>query len=266
MAGHTGATSIDNLDATWTSIQILCAGLSDDEWDRPTGCPGWTVKDTISHLVDYEAGAVGRPRPDHVPADLPHVKNPLGEANEVGVDARRSTPGSDVLAELAEVTAERLVQLRGMTEEDFAREIVTPAGPGTVDDMLTLRVMDTWSHEQDIRRALGRPGHDSGPVVEQAVGYFTRFLPLLVGKRAGAPDGSSVVFAIGDAAPLWIAVAGGRANVVAALPGAPTVALTMPAATFAAHVGGRSDAPDDAVIEGDVALGAAVIAALGFMP
>ena len=266
MTSTTGPSSIDHLEATWASIQALCADLTEAEWDTPTGCPGWTVKDNISHLVDYEAGAIGRPRPDHVPAGLSHVKNALGESNEVGVDARRGTSGAEVLAELAEVTAERLAGLRCLTDDDFQREITTPAGPGTLNDMLTLRVMDTWSHEQDIRRALGRPGHDTGPVVDEAVGYFTRFLPLLVGKRAGAPEGSSVVLAIGDQDPVTITVTGGRAGVVDSLSGEPTVALAMSAPTFAALVGGRSDAPGDVVVQGDAGLGAAVIAALAFMP
>jgi hypothetical protein len=29
--------------------------------------------------------------------------------------------------------------------------------------------MDNWSHEPDIRRAVGRPGHTEGPAVQQAV-------------------------------------------------------------------------------------------------
>jgi uncharacterized protein (TIGR03083 family) len=266
MGEHTAPASVDNLERGWTSIIELCDGLTDEQWAMPTGCPGWSVQDQIAHLIDYEAGARGRPRPDHVPADLSHVKNPLGEANEVGVDARRGQPGAAVLDELREVTTARLAQLRALGEEDYAREVPTPAGPGTVSDMLRLRVMDTWSHEQDIRRALGRPGHETGPVVDEALTHFTQFLPLLVGKRAGAADGQSVVFVIGDRPPVRILVEGGRAKPVDALPGEPTTTLTMPASTFAALVGGRSDAPDDVVVQGDAELAQRVLGALGFMP
>jgi uncharacterized protein (TIGR03083 family) len=171
-----------------------------------------------------------------------------------------------VLAELREVTAARLAQLRSLTDADFDREVPTPAGPGTVSDMLRLRVMDTWTHEQDIRRALGRPGHETGPVADEAVTYFTRFLPIIVGKRAGASDGQSVVFVLGDHPPLRILVEGGRANVVDQLPGDPTVELTTSAPTFSALVGGRSDVPDDVVVRGDADLGRRVLDHLGFMP
>ena len=266
MGEHTGRQSIDNLERGWASISELCDGLTDEEWATPTGCPGWTVQDQISHLIDYEAGALGRPRPDHVPADLSHTKNALGESNEVGVDARRGRSGPEVLEELREVTAARVAQLRGLSDEDFAREVPTPAGPGTVSDMLRLRVMDTWSHEQDIRRALGRPGHDTGPVVEESLDYFGRFLPLLVGKRAGAADGQSVVFVLGHEPPVRILVTDGRANTVDQLPGEPTATLTMPATTFAALVGGRSDVPDDVEVAGDAALAQRVLDTLGFMP
>lgn len=267
MAAPAGRSSIEHLDLTWRSIVDLCGDLTDEEWARPTGCPGWSVQDQISHLIDYEAGALGRPRPDHVvAAGLDHLKNPLGEANEVGIDARRALPGAAVLAELVEVTAARLQQLQGLTDADFAREVTTPAGPGTIDDMLDLRVMDTWSHEQDVRRALGRPGHVSGPAADHAVDFFTKFLPFVVGKRAGAPDGSSVQLAIGDRPPIRVLISEGRGALVDASDGEPTVTLTMPVTTFAAVAGARSDVPGDLVITGDEDLGRRVLASLSVMP
>jgi uncharacterized protein (TIGR03083 family) len=194
------------------------------------------------------------------------VKNPLGEANEVGVEARRRLPGREVLAELREVAAARSGQLRALTAEDLAREVTTPAGPGTMADMLTLRVMDTWSHEQDIRRALGRPGHIAGPAVDEAVGYWAQYLPFVVGKRAGAPDGATVVIEVGDGHRSAIEVVDGRARAAASLDGEPTVTLTMPTPTFAALVGGRTDAPEDVTITGDEDLGRRVVAGFGVLP
>jgi uncharacterized protein (TIGR03083 family) len=260
--------SVENLAALWSSIESLCADLTEAEWQRPTGCPGWSVKDQLSHLIDYESRAVGRAGPEHDPGERDYVKNPLGQGNEVGVDYRRRFSGAEVLDEFRAVTAERLAQLRALTPEDLARETATPAGPGTVADMLTLRVMDNFSHEQDIRRALGRPGGEKGPAVDEAIGYFCRFLPLVVAKRAGAPDGSVVVFEIGDQPPFTAKVEGGRgAAVDGPAPASPTVVLRMGAGDFAALVGGRADVAADAVeVTGDADLGRRIIASLGFMP
>ncbi|MEY2420324.1 MAG: hypothetical protein QOI95_391 [Acidimicrobiaceae bacterium] len=264
--GKAVSPSIDNLETTWRSIDSLCSTLSDDEWAQPTGCPGWSVQDNLAHLIDYEARALGRPAPEHSPVDVSHTKNAMGESNEVGVDYRRSMPGSKVLNEFREVTAARLAQLQALTTDDLEREIVTPAGPGTVADMLRLRAMDTWAHEQDMRRALGRPGNTQGPAAEEAVGFFAGFLPIIVGKRAGAPDGATVAFEVGDCHRSVIEVVDGRATVSEREPDEVTVALVIPPATFAALVGGRSDVPDDVVINGDEALGRAIVAQLGFLP
>jgi len=257
--------SVENLAITWASIGQLCSGLPDGQWDLPTGCPGWTVKDQLSHLVDYEARALGRPAPGHAPGPLPHVRNEMAGANEIGVDARRPEPGAVVLAEFRQVTGERLVQLRALTGQDLAAPVMTPAGPGTMAGLLTLRVMDSWMHEQDIRRAAGRPGHTDGPAAGEALGYFTQFLPYVVGKRAAAPDGSRVVFRVGGRDPVAVQVAGGRGSLAAGPDGA-TVSLAIPVTTFAALVGGRTDVPDDVAITGDQQLGRRVLASLGLMP
>src|SRR5215471_16187511 len=208
---------------------------------------------------------LGRPAPGHEPGPLPHVKNEMGRVNEIGVDVRRPRPGPEVLAEFREVTGERLARLRTLTGQDLAASAMTPAGPGTMADLLTLRVMDSWMHEQDIRRATGRPGHVDGPAAGEAVGYFTRFLPYVVGKRAAAPDGSKVVFRIGGRDPAAVQVAGGRGS-LATDDGGATVGLAIPVTTFAALAGGRSDVPDDARITGDEALGRRVLGSMGLMP
>ena len=258
---------VEQLRETWQSSAALGAELSEEEWKRPTGCPGWSVQDQVSHLVDYESFALGRPRPDHRTEPLPHIKNDMGTMNEIGVDYRRARTGAEVLAELDEVAAARLERLASLTEDDLDRETQTPIGPGTVRDLLTLRVMDTWSHEQDIRRALGRPGHDSGPVVDTVVEYFSRFFGFAVGKRAGAPEGSTVVFDVVGQAPITVGIEGGRGRLLPEPPAAPTVRLAMDAPTLAALAGGRSDAPVDSVtVTGDEALGRTIVGALGFMP
>jgi uncharacterized protein (TIGR03083 family) len=275
--------SIDNLAATWASLDSLLSSLDEAEWKLPTGCPGWSVQDNVSHLIDYESGALGRPRPTHALVDgdgaggggLAHVRNDLGQANEVGVDFRRSLPGADVLAEFRDVTAARLAQLRSLPDEDLAREMDLPVGRGTMADMLTLRVMDTWSHEQDIRRAVGRPGHVDGPAVDEAVAYFSQYLPIVVVKRAAAPDGARVVFELEGLAPFSVVVDGGRGSLVrgggagsggAAGSGSGAVFLRMPVTVFDALVCGRADVgPSDVEVSGDDELGQRVVGSLGFM-
>jgi uncharacterized protein (TIGR03083 family) len=256
--------AVDLLARTWDSIDPLLADLAKDEWKAPTECPGWSVQDVVSHLIDYESRALGRPGPEHEVGELPYLKNPMGVSNEIGVDWRRQFSGAEVLTEFRDVMAARREQLGALTVDDLAREIQTPVGPGTLTDMLELRLMDTWSHEQDIRRAVGRPGHLDGPAADGAVAYFTKLLPYVVGKKAGAPDGAVVLFDVGGRT-IPIAVAEGRARTVELAPDDPTVRLSMDTATFAALVNGRTNSTDGVTVSGDPALADRVLSNMAVM-
>jgi uncharacterized protein (TIGR03083 family) len=231
---------------------MLSEGLLDDEWTRPTGCPGWTVHDVVAHVVDLET----RLRDGGVVE--------VG-ATEEGVAERRSLSPDALVGALESAIGARLAQLAPLTERDLETPSATPIGTVTLRDALAMRTMDVWVHEQDIRRALGRPGHDRGPVVSAAVDYLAQFLGLVVARRAEAPDGASVQFEVGDDS-FGVAVMDRRGSLVAAAPNA-TVTLTMSAPAFAAFVGGRTDASVDEVdIVGDERLGRRVLDSLGFLP
>src|SRR5207245_11351441 len=116
---------------------------------------------------------------------------------------------------------------------------------------------DCWVHEQDIRRAVNRPGNLDGPVAAAALGRFTGSLGYIAGKKAGAPEGATVVLDIEGpmAETIGVVVSEGRARPIEAeaMPGNPTVRLTMTAETFVCLAAGRW-APDEAVAGGKVAI------------
>jgi uncharacterized protein (TIGR03083 family) len=232
---------VDDLERVWGSLDQLCTELSPDDWQRPTECPGWTVKDIVSHIVGVESLLLGRPVPDHEPAPAPHVRNELGRFNEVEVDYRRSRPPASLLEEFREVTSARLDVLRSLVPDDLGKDSWTPIGPGTVGDLLELRVVDCWVHEQDIRRAAGLPGHMDGPMVGRVLERLARNLGRIVAKAAGCPDGTAAVFVVPGR---WgftatVTVAGGRGSVTEGGHDAPTVRLQMDAETFVCLIAGR---------------------------
>ena len=246
---------VDHMDRVWHSIATLCSSFTEEQWKTPTDCPGWSVKDQVSHLVGAECGILGRPSPDHIPEETGHVKNDVGQRNEVVVDWRRSSPGAKVLEEFQQITRERLGLLKDMSEADFQVETQTPIGPGTVAEFLRIRIFDAWVHEQDIRRAVGLPGHLDGPVAELSVGRVARAMPLVVGKKAAAPDSTTVVFQLtGDAGrSLPIIVEGNRARLLEAEPPNPAVRLTMDVETFVCLGCGRWS-PGDSLASGKVSI------------
>lgn len=267
------AAMVDALDEVWTRLAALGADLTEEEWKRPTDVPGWSVQDNLTHLTDLEAMILGRPAPDHVPPEgLAHVKNDPGARNERFVDSRRGWTGADALAEFVEVTHARVAQLRSYSVEDFAADSWTPMGPGTVHDLLPFRVFDSWVHEQDMRRALGKPGGLSGGAAEESMRRITGTAGYVVGKKAAAPEGSTVVIEL--TAPLAqtiaIGVVDGRARVLDVVPDAPTVRITTDGETYAQLACGRGDpaaarAAGSVRIEGDDELGARVVDELNFL-
>jgi len=262
--------TIDKLAACFASLTDLGSRLTESDWKTASDCPGWTVQDNLSHLVGIERVLNGLPATSHRAPDSPHVKNPIGEANENEIDSRRGMSGTEVLVEWNEIAAARLNTLRTADEEYFAQAAMTPTGPGTVADFLHIRVLDCWVHEQDMRRAVGKPGHLSGPAAEHTIDRLIRTIPIVVGKRAGTPDGATVVIDItgGVHRHVICTVTSGRAAITDVEPEAPLASITMDVETFLVLATGRRTADqmaDRVSYAGDVIHGHKVTSALNMM-
>jgi uncharacterized protein (TIGR03083 family) len=255
------------LDEQFGAVVALAGELSAEQADLPTACPGWSVKDNLSHIIGTEAILLGRPNPEvELPDDLPHVRNDIGRINEQWVEWYRCRPLGDVVVDLAATVAERRAALADMDQAAFDAESFTPAGPDTYGRFMRIRVMDMWVHEQDIREAVGRPGHLDGLAPRAALDEIQAALGYVVGKRAAAPSGASVRFELTGPLSRRIDVeVGDRARVVDRLPRPPSVTLTVPGDHFARLCGGRGADPSLVTISGDRPLGDAVLRSLGYM-
>jgi len=255
------------LDEQFDAVVAVAEGLGPAEWGLPTACPGWSVKDNVSHVIGVEAMLLGRPTPDvALPAELPHVRNDFGRVNEQWIESYRGRTTADVLAGLRGVIAERRAAVSRMDQVAFDAESVTPAGPDSYGRFMRIRAMDMWMHEQDVREAVGRPGHEDGLAPQATLDELTTAVGYVVGKRVGAPPGSSVRFELTGPLARRIDVAvGDRARVVEALDGEPTVTLTLPGLLFTRLCGGRGADPAAVQVQGDPQLGEAVVSHMGFM-
>lgn len=262
---------IDLLRTEWQALAALGHELSGDDWEQATDCPGWSVRDNFSHVLGGELHLLGEPAPEPA-GDTPEwVKNPIGEINEPWIAERRGRPGEEVLAEFEAVTERRLAQLEGMSDEEWNADAFGPTGIVPYHEFLNIRVMDAWVHEQDVRRAVGRPGHHEGPVVEHSLARFVPAMGFVVGKKAAAADGASVRFDLSgpQARRIGVDVVDGRAQVVDDVED-PTVTLTMRDETWWCLSLGRWDGETvlqrgDVEIDGDEDLGRRVVTNMGFM-
>lgn len=257
------------LSSVWSSMQQLGDTLDETQWKLPTDCPGWTVQDNLAHIIGIESVIIGLLEPTvELPADLPHVKNDLGRSNEVWVQSFRGWTGAEVLHEFRVIATSRLNQLRSFTDTDWSAPSWTPVGDGQVRDLIPFRVLDSFVHELDMRRALGRPADFESPGAALTLDRMRGILPVIVGARLRPPDGTRIAFVIEGPGGFTSAFAmhEGRAEALDPAPdplaSGVDVAVHMDADTFVRLVGGRGelDAVAAAVrVEGDASLGRRVV-------
>ena len=268
-----GLRARNALGETWGALAEVCGDLSVTEWALPTECPGWDVKDQLSHLIGIELAIMGEPVPEWGGTLGDHVKNDFAATNEPFVAVRRATPGTSVLAEFVAVTTTRLAQLDALTSAEWGAVGYSPMGQVPHAEFMRVRVFDSWVHEQDVRRALDRPGGSGNAASEISLDHVQRAMPFVVGKKAGCGDGTAVRFDVAglghDQRGFTIAVEGGRARSVGDEV-APTVILSLSSIDFVRLGCGRATsepllAAGAVAVEGDTPAGQCVLAAMNFM-
>jgi len=227
----------------------------------------------VAHVVDIEQLLAGLPRPDHQvdTSSLAHVRSDVGHFTEIGVDARRTHPQSEVLDELRAVIPVRRAQLEAVPEGE---QVMGPFGRlTTMDRLLRMRTFDIWAHEQDIRAAAGIDGGWDTRAAAISCTQMVRGLPYVWARTVGAPEGSTVrVVVTGDQdVDVTIRAAGEGAGEVVEPETEPTVQLEASWPDFMQLACGRIDVDDEGLrsrirLTGDPGLGAALLPALAITP
>jgi uncharacterized protein (TIGR03083 family) len=138
---------------TAAGLGELLGGLGDADWTKPTAVEGGVaVRDLVQHLVGvarYFQGQLGRRKAIDAPTPAHHYPVLRAAAGDLdGADG----PG------LARAWWLEVMQLTGACAE------LGPDHPvayhdlaGTVQGMLVMRTFELWTHDDDIRRAVGLP-------------------------------------------------------------------------------------------------------------
>ncbi len=228
------ATIVGNLELCFDSLDALFGSLDTEQWAVQSLCPDWDVAGIAIHLAAIENMLGGKPVgafAEGLPFEevMAFIGEVDGLSNEAMLERYRST------------IEQRRGDLAATSEADFAEPSMTPVGPGTYGRFMAVRVFDFWVHEQDIRRPLGLPGHESGPAAEMAIDEIEMSLGYIVGKKIGLPDGMSLTIDLTGPVTRQMHVdVQGRATRVESLED-PTVTLTADSTTFALLACGRID-------------------------
>ena len=235
---------IDALEQTWTSVDQLMRSQPPEAYDAPTACPGWSVRDVISHLHGFEQVLRGESVPAYRGEWPDYVHNPIGELNEAVVAAHRGEPGLVVL-DLFRVTTQRsLMALRVLRDEDWERVGWSPEGERPYHRFMETRVLDSWIHLQDIRDALLQPEDDHGPGEEIVVNRFEASLSYVVGKRLTPREGTLIQINLTGrlARTVVIQMVEGRARATGQVNRPADLEISTPVALFWRRAAGRISA------------------------
>jgi uncharacterized protein (TIGR03083 family) len=186
---------VDAFAQTSRAVLELARACSDVDLAQPTECPGWSVHDQIAHVAGVEALLAGHKDPRIEMPHYEHIRNDLGKKVEYAVEVRRARTGAELVAELEHVLAQRLSLLTDPTLTSTSI-IAGPFGPDRAATVMLLRTFDVWTHEQDIRTALRRPGDLDSAAAALCVRAVMDQLPKLVARGAALEPGHPVAIDI----------------------------------------------------------------------
>jgi uncharacterized protein (TIGR03083 family) len=262
---------IDAWSASAQAVLDLVESLDEENLDLATDLPGWTVRDIVAHLAHLESELAGGDRvlasDDAIPADA--LGDPFRTYTEKGVAARRDRPWSELVVELEGAVARLRETLAANPPPDPPADFPRP---GTSwEPLLRDRTVDYWMHEQDIRRAVQRPGGWDSPGAAVTLRVLQASLPFVVGKKVRPAVGTTVGWAVSTPSGTedWVVRMedDGRARPCEVTVADADASLSMSAEAFVLAGGGRA-APEtlDVGLGGDVDLASRVLAAMTVTP
>ncbi|RZI90760.1 MAG: maleylpyruvate isomerase family mycothiol-dependent enzyme [Microbacterium sp.] len=269
------ASRLSDLIETWRSavaeFVALVRDVPEDQWHLPTDLQGWSVKDNAAHTAHLEGVLAGTPE-ETVPVDesAPHLKSFMNIYTEQGVVARREQDMAAIADDIEAAAATRYAELQATPPTDGSA--APPRTPGSIpwdnNTLLSNRPLDVWMHEQDIRRAIGRPGGYDTAGALHTITKFGGALPMVLGKRVAPPAGTVVRLDVPEADVSWTVAIGddGRAAVTEQA-AAPTVLIELSAEDFIVLAGGRRGLEATSpTFTGDEELGRAVLSNFSVTP
>ena len=170
---------IDGLRSQRLRTLELLRGVSDAEWEKEI-VPRWRLREVVAHLVTTDEGNLtGRVFTAGFTRRADQKMISKVEAwNDRQVPRWADRPVAE-LVEGAEKWSLRLERLaRAIPSFVGKRAIITPFGRVSLQWLLSLRIYDEWIHDEDIRRALGRPSDDAPTSIRPVARQLQEGIPV----------------------------------------------------------------------------------------
>lgn len=266
---------VDVLDLFGEDRAALLALLGDldaDDWQRPTACAGWTVRDVALHILGGDLANLSRRRDRFSGASPAPGESVLDFINRFNHDwvaaTRRLSP--PVICELLAVSGPPLFAYFGSLDLMALGGPIEWAGLAAAPVWLDVarEYTERWHHQQHIRDAVGRPGQTEPRFLQPVLSTFAHALPVAF-RAVDAPLGTVVHVQIrGPAGGDWAVTREGNGwELGEGLPPSPAARVSLDQdAAWRLYTKGLPRAAAQAIaIDGDPALGSAVSRAVAII-
>lgn len=211
----------------------LLKSLSAEEWQKPTVCSGWTVKDVALHILGGEIGNISRRRDSfEINASINNWEELVTFINDwnqrwVSVARRISPP---LLVDLLELTGSQLYAYFQTLDPSSLGGPVDWVGPQPAPVWLDLarEYTERWHHQQHIRDAVGRPGLKQPRYLSPVLDTFMRALPRTYQAIHSVENTAVSMTITGDAGGRWsILWENGAWKLYSGVPDKPTAEVVV---------------------------------------
>ncbi len=248
-------------------LRILYS-LESEDWQRPTACEGWSVRDVALHILGDDIGFLSRNRDDDglifVTESFDELVTRINQHNALWISASRRMSRAVLLYLLAVMGDEVYAYLQ--TVDPFAgADTVDWAGTGeaTMGLQIARELTEYWMHHQHISEALGISSLKTRRFLHPVLSAFVHELPRSYDSVTAA-DGTVVrLIVTGEAADSWdLLREGGAWQLYAQVDTEPTSTVTLSDDTawrlFTKGISSQQ-AAQSASISGDADLGAVLL-------
>lgn len=194
-------------------LLVLLRDLAPDDWQRPTVCSEWSVKDIASHLLDGNIRRLSAHRDGYIAPQVPAVFD-----SQADLVAYLTRLNAEWTAATHRISPQMLIELLDFTGPAVADFFATldPYGPalypvGWAGEAMSRNWFDVareyterWHHQRQIIDAVGRPSPiDTHRLYHVVLDTFMRALPFTF-QEVRAGDGALLRVTIaGDAGGDW---------------------------------------------------------------
>ena len=195
------------------ALLALLSTLTPDQWNAPTICPDWSVKDIAAHLLADDLGMLSGRRdgyrsPDVQGRDLSDWDTLIAFINHqnatwvTAMGRLSSRVLIDLLRDSGIQTQTLFESLDPMVMGGTVNWVSNQSGPVWME--LAREYTERWTHQQQIRDAVTLPGLKDRRMFGPVLDAFCRALPRAY-AQVDAPDGTMVACVIaGEAGGAWL--------------------------------------------------------------